>query len=704
MPLLRAEPPPQVAVARGSEDVVILEPLEVSETGTDPLAPLNAAGAAARLAGVSGGTSLVDPAQLSAGRVANVADALRFQPGVTAQSASGGEAVRLTLRGSGLVRGPTAFGQGVQVLFDGLPLASATGNPYESTEPLFANYIEVLRGSNSFQYGPLSLGGVVNYVTNTGYDAPGVRIRGEVGEDGYRKGLVSQGVVEGPWDYYAAVSAFEYDGFRDDSASGSTRLVFNGGYQAGERVSTRLNLRHAAQRQDNPGNLTYAQLLEDRTRAQNPGVLTTRENRGSTTVSSLTRVALDPDSSLRFGVQFKDYPVTNVGGPTPTDFDFKDLVSDLAYSREDTLFDDRRSLTTLSLKYGLQIDSGTTGTNAAGVRTYETTYDGHDWILQAENQFELAPRLWLETGLAGLWQKRDTEIVFANNTVTDPKRVSDYVNIAPRAGLRFDLRPEVQFYANYSRSVEAPITINYTRSIGGVQRATIPLGEQVADTVEFGTRGRRGIFAWDLSVYRSEVEDELLSVNITPGAPTATVVTSNASPTIHQGVEAALETTLYESAAPAADGSSSTAASAGAPERDRLVFRQSYTLNDFSFENDPAFGDNNLAGVYRQLYQAELRYQFAGGFYVATDLESALEESPADFANTIFAKPYTIYGAKIGYAPAGGRWSVFADLRNLTDKRYAAVFAPFYDANGIDRAVYSPGAGRTLTVGASVQF
>src|SRR3546814_20780055 len=59
---------------------------------------------------------------------------------------------------------------------------------------------------------------------------------------------------------------------------------------------------------------------------------------------------------------------------------------------------------------------------------------------------------------------------------------------SPKVGLLFEPSAGVQFYANYSRSVEFPGFIEL-----GQVAAFVPLDAQRAWTAEIGTRGKRGV-------------------------------------------------------------------------------------------------------------------------------------------------------------------------------------------------------------------
>jgi iron complex outermembrane receptor protein len=99
-----------------------------------------------------------------------------------------------------------------------------------------------------------------------------------------------------------------------------------------------------------------------------------------------------------------------------------------------------------------------------------------------------------------------------------------------------------------------------------------------------------------------------------------------------------------------------------------LRLSQPYTLNNFHFNDDPVYGDNRIAGIPIHIYEAELLYETANGFYAGPNLRCNFTHYPVDEANTLFADSYTLLGFKIGFRSKKG-FSVFFETKNLTDKR-----------------------------------
>lgn len=644
-----------------------------------------------RLREVPGGTNLVDMRRVEQGRVASNQDVLAYQPGVFAQSA-GNDGIRLSIRGSGINRAPGAHGSGTYVMFDGLPLTGPGGTPYELFEPLWLNRAEVLRGANGFDRGALALGGAINYVTHTGYDAAPLQLRYETGSRGYQKRHISSGQVLGDLDYYVALTDSEYDGYQKHSSGDSKGIAVNVGYRFNPNLETRFYLRYRETDNELAGRLTKDQ-IKHHPRDANPGYLNRNDSRpqpGSTWLANKTTFFLDDDSQLVAGLVYHDFPMDLREGPMRLKVAYTDVSGTLDYQRRHTLFG-HESKTTIGWRTTKHLpNSGASEysrtNNIVGNKTRDFSYQGSDTVVHIANELELVPDLWLTSGLAAIYTRRESDVTFPAWGGKVSQHDWDY---APRLGLRYDLSPALQLYGNLSRSVEPPHPWSLIWSspkvptpAGLQQTQPIEMRNQTATTLELGARGDSDIGRWDLAWYYAAVRHELLSVEIQPGV----LGEFNASPTVHQGIEASLDSTLWQRAAVG-----------------RLSLRQAYTLNDFHYRDDKVFGDNRLPGIPMHYYQGELRFDLPSGFYAGlnTTLASKMQ---VDYANSYDADAYAILGATFGYNAPKQDWQTWLDLRNLTNKRYAAIVVPYYNDNGADAARSVPGEGFGVYAGVSYTF
>ncbi|WP_341708744.1 TonB-dependent receptor domain-containing protein [Halopseudomonas sp.] len=651
------------------------------------------------LSEVPGGTNVVDMQQVEQGRVAGVADVLAYQPGVYAQS-PGNEGVKISIRGSGINRGPGAHASGNHILLDGLPLTGSGGTPYELLEPLWLNRAEVLRGANGFERGALALGGAVDYITRSGFDAPRLQLRVEAGSDGYLKRHIASGQVIDNLDYYVGLTDLHYDGRQDHAAGSGKGVVANVGLQLTPDLETRFFLRYRETEHQTPGRLTQSQIDDDPTQANpfNIGRDAKREQPGSTWLANKTTLRLDDVSTLEMGLVYHHYPMDLMESPYRIRVDYSDVSATLNYTREHELFG-LNANTTVGWRTTTNLPSSDAKENAyqplnasgtvypVGTLMREYTHQGSDNVLHVSNELELAPKLWLSSGLALIYTEREVEVTWPN---TDEKLNEGTWDYAPRLGLRYQLESGTEVYGNLSRSVEPPhpwsmIWGSPTRfpvsnqPWSNRQSTPVSLDNQAATTFELGGRGDSVLGLWDLAWYYSRVNHELLTIEIEPNI----FAESNASATVHQGIEAGLTSTLWQG-----------------NENGALALRQAYTFSDFHYRDDDAFGSNALPGLPRHYYQGELRYQHPAGVYVGLNTQYA-SKVPVDYANSWNADSYTIFGAIVGYDAPKQDWQAWLELRNLTDEHYAATVTPGYNDNGAEAARLTPGEGFGVYTGLS---
>jgi len=690
--------------------------------------------AAVTLAEVPGAVSLVTAAQVEKGRVGTSADILAFTPGVFAAPPAGsGDGIKLSIRGSAIARtAGNFFRAGTLFTFDGLPVTGAGGTPYELFETYGLNYTEVLLGGNAYDFGALQIGGAINYVTKTGYDATPFEARVDFGSFGYRKLQVSSGQVLGDADYFISAASLHVDGFADHSKGKATGFAGNFGYKFSPKVSTRFFLRYRTTENENPGSISLNE-INTNPRVANPNNVTNdayRTQPGSTWIANRTNIQIDPDSKLELGFVYHDAPIDispkpssgNVGAPLAdaerSIWNFRDITVSAKYSRTDTI-NGHRSTTVFagSVDREFDADVATYANNVnvtTGPRTFRNllktaNYDGsEDSSVRVTNEFSLSEKLVLNTGAALAYIRRATEVTYFRPDLPpfDPapgavgRQIDrDNAYFAPRLGLRYDVNPNITLFANATRSIEGPNSWQLNRGSTGNYQYNDAIRDQKAIAFEVGGRVHSGPYTGSLSVFRTNVKDELLSIPIVPGDPSKGSFTFNGSDTYKQGVEAGLDAVLWSEkgflSAPD-DGKSS-----------KLVLSQSLSLNDFGYKNDPTFGKNELPGVPRQYYQARLQYDHPSGFYASASLQYA-SRYYVDFANHLEAPAYVLLGASVGYQDPKNRWQVYLDVRNLTDENYASSAGPVFDA-GLDSTnrtnrLFQAGDGRGVFGGVTVRF
>lgn len=662
---------PSVALAAEPDggDVIIVT------ANPNPEDPPVVADARERLARTPGAVSVVSNESYENRSAIGLSDILRDAPGVLTQKRYGEES-RFSIRGSGL--GQSYHQRGVLFAQDGVPFADADGfADFQKIDPLTARYVEVYRGGNALRFGGAQLGGALNLVTPTGRTAESENLlRLEGGSFETLRGGLQVARAAGPWDVFAAASAMESDGFRVHSGQQQARGTLNAGYTFGDDRTVRLIAYAADIDQDVPGTVSLDTALSD-PEAPGGGVVATDWRRDQTVwrTTLQTRWRLNDSTVFEGGVY-----------ATATDLDHpimlhirQQIETQGAFGRFDWegAFAGRRA----DLYYGLSYRQGSTDQQldpvffpVDGDNTQQAT--GLDVF--AEGRLFVTERLALVAG--GSYGRATRDYEDHLNSANDDSK--DFEWFAPRVGLIWESEGGAQIYANVTRSVEPP---HYGALVQAPYPAFTPVEPQEAWTAEIGARGRTNALIWDVTLYRSELQNELLTFNNVYGLPSAF---ANADETTHQGIEAALDWTLAEDFAGG-----------------EWLLRQSYTYSDFSFDDDATFGDNRLPVIPEHQYRATLRYTNAAGWFIAPVVEWRPSDTFVDYANTLEAPGYTIWSLNAGVNLDSGV-SLFVDARNLTDEAYAPEFGAITDASapGANTGVFYPGEGRGVFAGVNSRF
>lgn len=645
----------------------------VSVTAVNPSTQNSPADARAEVARTAGGATVVDAADLRDQRAGTLADALNQAAGVYAQSRFGAQEMRLSIRGSGLQR--TFHTRGITVLQDGVPLNLADGSgDFQSIDTLAASHIEVFRGANALQFGSGTLGGSVNFVTDTGYTA-GTELRAEGGSFGYRRAYASSGAVKGNVDGFASVGYFGQDGFRDHAEQREFRFTSNVGLRLANGIENRTFLTVTRSDSELPGSLTKAQLEAD-SRQSNPGNRDTAlDQRRDTKVlrlanKSVVRVSDTAQTEVAVYLARKelDHPIFQVLLQDNTD-----IGVSLRYISTAPLAGHSNRLV-----LGINPQTGTTrgdsfinlaNSGARGARTDRYRQNASNFIAYGENQFGLSDQLTLVAGAQAMAATRNNLDLFVPTGQVNGSYDRQYLGFSPKIGAIYAVQKGVQLFGNVAGSFEPPSFGEGPQIIAGG-----PLKAQRAVTAEIGTRGTNAGFSWDLSLYRAQLNNELLSVQAPVGGNQTSGVTVNAQRTVHQGVEAAVSARPLPWATVRING----------------------LYNDFSLDDDASFGDNRLPGIAKFLLRSEWRADL-GSQFVALTTETA-DKTFIDFANSFSADSYTVFGVKAGGALLP-QLSWFAEARNLADEKYASSNGVIRNANGVDQAQFLPGEGRSVYAG-----
>lgn len=622
-----------------------------------------------------GGADVVPHEDYADRSLVSLRDTLAFAPGVYTQPRFGQE-VRLSIRGSGLSRG--FHMRGLTLLQDGASINLADDNgDFQELEPTFFDHLEVYRGANALRFGSGTLGGAINGVTPNGKDAPGLYLRADAGSFDMLRGLVAMGGASGAVDYWAGISADRSDGDRDHARRQSLRFHGNLGIKLSDVVSTRFYASLNDIDQELPGALTRTQALTT-PRMANPNNVTGDQQRDIESLRLQNRTRFDwgatrLDLGAFLNAKSLYHPIFQLLDQKSTDYG--------AFARLD------HEAGPFAFTLGGEIRRGSTRArqfvNLAGKRgapTFDADQDARTANIYAEARFTPIAGVTLIAG--GIYADgfRKRRVTFSTTPAQDGRVAFDA--FSPKFGLLVDAAPNVQVYANYSRSAEFPgfgeVFQSVTSGTPPVTTSTFigSIAPQRAWTAEVGTRGKAGAFAWDVSLYRATLKGEMLQYALAADIPAATF---NADRTRHQGVEAEL------SFAPA----------------DWLRLRQTWLYSDFRFRGDRQFRNNSLPVIPRNVLRSEVRLG-SDHLHVAPSLEWVPQGAWADYGNTTRTPGYALIGLTAGATVKDGL-DLFLDARNLTARKAIGDVSAVLAATSAS-AIYYPVERRAVYAGLRARF
>jgi iron complex outermembrane receptor protein len=510
---------------------------------------------------------------------------------------------------------------------------------------------------------------------------------------------MSGGAVQGKFDEFATIGFRSREGFREHSRENTEILFADLGYKFNDQVENRFYLTLDRTNRNLPGGLTKSQMEDDPSQA-NPLAIAQDWNKLLSNVRLADRLSIRTEEiELDVGAYWFHHDIENRGFFSP---DFREGIEQfysdnfggtLNFVTHHELFG-RRNILTIGLSPQYEDEPTQNYENIFGHTGATTARDiGSSVNIPAylEDQLYLTPRFSILAGAQAILAERHFKDEFFTDEAGNQSNRQNFWGFNPKLGAMYEINHTTQAFVNVSRSWQPPSLDNLVDFDEGPNSSVVytPLSPQHAWTIEIGTRGEYSRFEWALSLYHSWFRNELLEINDAFGND---IGTRNVPRTNHQGIEASLEVELLRDVLVKKQSNR-----AG----DRLSLDQSYTLNDFHFDQNAVYGDNRLPGIPVHVYEAQLLYQNPFGFYAGPNLQCNLSRYPVDEANTLFADSYVLLGFRAGFRQTNG-FSVFIDCRNLTNQHYAASIDVIADARTEPNPeIFHPGDGRSFYGGVS---
>ncbi len=682
-----------------------------------------------KLNSVSGGVILTDLLQLKSQRSQTLKDALGKEPGIIIQEFFGGnDQPRLNIRGSGIQSNPQS--RGVALLQDGIPVNFADGSYIIGVlEPQASHLVEVYKGSNGLEYGSSALGGAINFITKNGYNASPLSIKLEKGSFDYFNSSASTGFSFGKNDLFLSTSYNHSDGFREYNSSKRFNVLLNAGRRFSDNFESRLFVNYTDLYFDIPGPLTKKQLLENPKQInktvspQNigPNVLRDKPNRSSQVLrlgnKNLYKISEKSTLLLTLFYQYADdtfsFPIST-GIRQNLNNDFGGTLS-FNHKSHKNLFS-----VGANLHYGAVNQSyfiNRAGQNAGLFAKNDLIAFNKVFFLN--DVFSITEKLKAVASLQVSWDNRKITDKFTENqrpffnfqnqrigyaTTKLLDKTYNFFGINPKIGVIYKPVKNIQTYANFSRSYEPPTFIELINILGGTVNSSpnaievADLSAQKASTIEVGTRGAWNGFNWNVSLYRSWLKGEILSLTDLVGISGQTI--NSPVQTIHQGLELGANVCLAKNIF---------------GNNDYLKLGATYNLNDFYFAEGELYKNNQIAGIPKHHLVGMIDYKHDVGFFANINTESLFGKTQILHQNSeiLYQDPYTLLNARIGFQKH--KWGIFVEGRNLTDKVYAssylirdkiAIPAPMAAQGATQESFTSfiSGMGRNIIVGINYSF
>jgi len=681
--------------------------------------------------------------------VHDLRDALKDVPGVYVESRYGQE-LRLSVRGSNLTR--DFHLRGLELLQDGIPMnfADGGGDMYQ-IDPKYFRAIEVMKGGNALAYGSSTLGGAINFISPTAYTALAPNIVSlEGGSYGTVRGQAQMSRIIGNFDFLINGTFTHADNYRKHSTTDYTQLNGNIGYRFSNDLETRFYFGVYDTWQLLPGQLNQFDARNNPRLSLPPyppgfgpdgfganqarNVKNWRISNKTTILSEFGRIDLNSWYTHNYLYHPIFVVIEQEGGtwgvtPRLTSNFLVDghpnelILGGRAWggSSSDNWFDNYNgmrlnpygvipanfanaqfSFPPYSFNGLAQFGAANSCFGFCGLfinpgldpRIRNNRATALNLEAYFEDRLHIAPQLIFMFG-AKIFADTRRYAVLGGIPFEPVPGVSDkvYRGIVPKVGLMYEATPDIQFFADMTGSRDVPDFIDLTQGVFPPPRdgtTFTPLAAQKAWTGELGARGRWDRYTWDVTFYHSELQDELLKFTTNPGLGIP-ATTFNAKRTMHQGVEFAASAELLRDIFAPDSG-------------DALKLSQVWTWNDFRFVGDRDFGDNTLAGIPRHVLRTTLSYwRPADGLYFAPQIDWVPAGAFVDYANTLQAPGYVLFGVQTGMKLPYGL-SFFVEARNLTNRHYISDVTTIVDARGLDPRVFYPGTGRVIYGGLRLAF
>ncbi len=647
---------------------------------------------------VPAAATLLTPSEWDTRRVAGIDEALQAAPGVLAQSRSGGQDVRVTIRGFGARgagdRSNAGTTRGIRVSLDGFPLTEPDGRTSLDLADLgLMDAVRVIRSNTSGLYGPAS-GGLIDLYSTSRFPSPFAEGNADFGAFGYQRQSGDVGLLAGSARIHLSGSTSDFDGWRQHSGGSQTTLMASILSDLSLRTGLGVFVSGTRNLQLQPGALTRAEMDAD-PRQADPSYVAQNARRDN----RIGRVAVKVDhrigdrQTFRLGGfvepktihrsernRYRDFQRIHTGGSAlyTVPFTLSGKALQATFGADDAYQDG--SVLFYDLGPGGSRGPNLVADQREGINTFGTFTDV---------EFAPATRWTLTAGAR--WDI--VHYISEDHQAPELDASRTMKHVSPRATVTWRAAPDHSVYAALSSGIEAPAfnEIDPPPPYDAVTTLNPFLEPATSMTFEVGAKGNthfgRGFdtAGYDVALYTLEVHNEIIPWD--NGAFYRTAGKSRRSG-VELGLSAGTDYGLTGRVSLTATRNRYVDYVTGAPD-------SAGNLVTVRYDN------NESAGIPSTVLNASLRYQHPVGAFV----EGGYHHVGAYFANdanTDRVPAYDLFDLTVGASrriEGAAVAELFVSGRNLTDEKYAASAY----VNGVNGRYLEPGMERNFLVGVKLR-
>ncbi|MGG5870985.1 TonB-dependent receptor family protein [Pseudomonas peli] len=590
------------------------------------------------------------------------------------------QGLRPAIRGFG-ARGN--FGvRGIRVLVDGVPLTMPDGQTeLDGLDLGLVERMEVLRGPASVLYGNAA-GGVLAIETREPPAVPSMQLDLSAAGLGYQRTRGEIGGSDGNLGGLLAFNSTVLDGYREHSRAQTNSLTGKLRWYA-PTGRLRLNFNAIDNRAEDPGGLTATEVKADRRQAA-PNNLRfdadeyIRQQRLGLVWDGYATGA--DEYQLRSYLGHREFG-NQLGFATSGQTTFERYFSGIGgqYSHHRELIGLAHKITT-----GFDLEA-----QRDDRRRYDNLFGERGQSRQQQDESALSQGLFIEDqiDLSEQWQATlglrydQVRLAVDDFYLADSRDDSGSRSLEDwnySAGLSYRFTPQQSLYARLASSFETPTISELGNPQGGGFNSALQPAQ--AFSRELGIKGEWPSLRYSLSVYRIELEDELVAFSL-PTQPGRNFY-RNAGQSRRDGLELSLDWQFA----------------------DAWRWSAAYAYNRYRFEDYQTtagdFSGKRIPGIPRQSLFSELAYEHQGG-YVRLGV-TAQARVYANDANTQSAPGYALFNLRLGKRFQVGEQSLepYLGIDNLLGREYFDNLR----INDGNARYFEPGPGRTLYAGLRVLF